>query len=175
MADSKISALSAITSLSAADQLAVAHSGASNSIRGDHMPGFKLDYVEITSSVTVTATAAASATTVIDGNAISLDGSTLVKVEFHTELAEYNVAGNELIVVLYDGSTQLGYMCEVEIPTSAFMGCALKGERYLTPSNGSHTFHIKAFKTSGSGTATIYAASGGAGARLPAWYRVTVA
>ncbi len=172
MADSKISALSAITSLAAADQLAVAHSGASNSIRADHMPGFELDYVQITSGVNITATTDATANSVIDGNAVSFDGSTRIKIEFWT-LSATAAASGELVVVLYDGSTDLGRLAELQSAGSSAHDTALYGVRFLTPSNASHTFHIKAWTTTG--TSIINAGAGGAGVNFPAWYRITVA
>ncbi len=173
MADSKISALAAITSLSAADQLAVASGGASKSLRGDHLVGFQLDYVQITGNVTISGTTGAGATAVIDGNAVSFDGSTRVLIEFWS-LGASITAGAEIVGVLYDGSTQLGQIFAHgnQGGTTTDLG-PLYGAVFLTPSNASHTYHIKAFKTGG--TVSVYANNGASGNPYPAWYRITVA
>ncbi len=175
MADSKISALSAITALAAADQLAVAHSGASNSIRADHMPGFELDYVEKTSNTTVTATADGNSTgtAIIDGNAITFDGSTRVKIEFWTYALEINEP-NVGHVNLFDGTNDLGRLLLAGVGAgTANIDFSAYGVRFLTPSAASHTFHIRGWKSAG--TFTVYGGAGGASTIVPAWYRVTVA
>ncbi len=174
MADSKISALAAITSLAAADQLAVAHSAASKSIRADHMPGFELDYVEKTTGTTITATADGNSggTAVIDGNAVTYDGSTRIKIEFYAISLEIS-APNALFVNLYDGTTDLGRMLVMSIPGTGTVDASAYGARFLTPSNAAHTYHIRAWKTAG--TAVVVAGAGGASTNMPAWYRITVA
>jgi hypothetical protein len=91
MADSKISDLAAITGLAATDELAVASAGASKKINAAHLPGFELDYVERTTPLTVTATTAATAQTFIDGNAVTYDGSTRIKVEV-VQAREYRLS-----------------------------------------------------------------------------------
>ncbi len=167
MADSKISALAAITSLAAADQLAVAHSAASKSIRADHMPGFELDYVERTSNLSVSATTDAGADAFIDGNAVTYDGSTRIKIEIYTPAIE--VATSQVgWLNLWDGSTDLGRVIVAENT-----GMAAYGARFLTPSAAAHTYHFKAHKTTG--TVTVYGGAGGAATNMPAWYRITVA
>ncbi len=175
MADSKISALSAITSLSVADQLAVAHSGASNSIRADHMPGFQLDYVQITAAVTVTATSDGNSngTAIIDGNAVTYDGSTRIKIEFYCPWLSLSAGGQDTIINLYDGTTDLGRMGLLVTAASGTLA-TMYAARFLTPSAASHTYHIRGWITGGS-SATIEAAAGGASTYMPAWYRITVA
>ncbi len=171
MADSKISALSAITSFSAADQLAVARAGASDSIRADHMPGFERDYVERTTSLTITGTTEGGANSWIDGNAVSYDGSTRIKIEAWAN--DINTTTGTAVAVLIDGSTAIGWLCEILGNVSGGTAIPFYGVRFLTPSNASHTYHVKWWKTGG--TASVNAGSGGAGADMPAWLRITVA
>ncbi len=178
MADAKISALSAITSLAAADQFAVANSGASNSLRADHLPGFTLDYVEITAAVTVTATTDGNSqgTAIIDGNSVSYDGSTIVKIEFYAPYISYNVSNNAILINLYDGTNDLGRLVNMsQITGSNAQTMGAYGVRFLTPSNASHTYHIRGWKTSASGSASVGAAAGGASSYVPAFMRITVA
>jgi hypothetical protein len=163
MADSKISALSDGGALQAADVLVVARSGANDKILGSGVPGYEFDYVERTTNLSVSATTAAGADTFIDGNSITFDGSTIVLVEFSAPLADSSVF---LSVSLWDGTTDLGVIVQSNGVTAG-----LRGARRLTPSAGAHTFHIKAWR--GATSATVQAAAGGAGTRVPAFYRVT--
>ncbi len=171
MADSKISALSAITSLAAADQLAVAHSGASNSIRADHMPGFELDYVQLTSTTSTT-----SSTTIITGNAVTYDGSTRVKVEVFTPALVVGASNTEAALELFDGATDLGTLCEhYQNVLSTQVNVPGYGAVFITPTAASHTYSIKLVRVIGSGSVTVQVGSGGTLTEFPAWYRITVA
>ena len=132
----------------------------------DFSPGlpssYELDYVPRTTDLTVTATAAASAQTWIDGNAVIYDGSTRVKVEAFSAAWDGGGTGaNVGLLELYDGSTDLGVLAQV-----AGTG-VMYGVYFVTPSAGSHTYHVKAWK---SGSGSIRAASG---TYVPAWYRIT--
>lgn len=131
----------------------------------------QLDYVERTTDLTITATSDATAEALIDGNAVSYDGSTRIKIEFWAEEADIS-ASQAMLANLYDGSTDLGRIAGIAANAgSGASGGTLKGERFLTPSAGSHTYHIKVWKTGG--TANVYAGAGGTATRFPAWYRIT--
>jgi len=138
-------------------------------------PGYEFDYVEMTSNVTVTATTDGNSngTALIDGNAVTYDGSTRIKIEcwFHAlEINEPNVGR----INLYDGTTDLGRMILTGIGAgTATTDFTLYGVRFLTPPSGSHTYHIRGWKTAG--TFTVYGGAGGASTILPAWYRITKA
>jgi hypothetical protein len=165
MADSKISALSAITSLAATDELVVASAGASVKISAAHLPGFEFDYVERTTRLDISATTAAGANTVIDGNAVTYDGSTRIKVEF---VASFASSSQFISVDLWDGSTDLGVIAQLNAGGN---GAPIYGVLFLTPSAASHTFHIKAWR--GTGSAAFETGAGGAGTRTPAILRIT--
>ncbi len=135
----------------------------------------ELDYVEITAGVNITATTDATATAIIDGNAISFNGSTRAKVEFWC-LAVTLVAAQEAVFVLYDGATDLGRIGAATNQGSATGDFGpIYCVRFLTPSNASHTFHLKAWKVSAGTAPAIQAGNSGAGVNFPAWYRVTTA
>ena len=177
MADSKISALTDGTTPQDADQFAAARSTSDVKLTWSELrtalPGYQLDYVEITTNVSITATTAATANTVIDGNAVSYDGSTRVKLEFGATGASIPNT-REIVVVLYDGATQLGQLLAQGNQGSTTTDCSGFYRAYfLTPTNASHTYHIKAYITGGTGT--IYANNGAAGNPMPAWYRITKA
>jgi hypothetical protein len=134
---------------------------------GGTPPGGELDYVQTTTALTVTATSSGAAQAFIDGNAVSYDGSTRIKVEFFCPNAE--AASGTLVVMLVDGaSTVVGWLCELNGITATPIKCEL----FLTPSAASHTYHIKAWKTGG--TCVLGAGSGGA-ADVQAFMRITKA
>ncbi len=122
------------------------------------------DYVENTSStITCSGALPSTADAIIDGNAVTYDGSTRIKIEFGC----YSM-NNGGVIELYDGSTDLGRL------GFGNGGLCFYASRILTPSAASHTFHIKGWRTTGSNL-TIDSGSGGTGAVLPAWYRITKA
>jgi len=133
--------------------------------------GAKLDYAELTSNFTVTATSAATATACITGNPVSYDGATEVSIEVFLPTAEISTTA-AVVFDLYDGPTDLGIIAQTyPQASSGSSGDTLIGRRWLTPSAGSHTYSIRAWKSGG--TATVYAGAGGAGAYLPAYMRIT--
>jgi hypothetical protein len=129
------------------------------------------DYVERNSSdLTVTATSAATAQDFIVGNAVSYDGSTRIKIEFWG-LGDVTTA-NFVVVELYDGTTDLGQLCQLDANNS-YIIANIYGVRFLTPSAATHTYKIKAWKDAG--TAHLFGRAGGTNTIMPAWYRITLA
>ena len=177
MADAKISALTDGTTPQDADQFAAARSTSDVKLTWSELrtalPGYQLDYVQITSPVSITATSDATANAIIDGNAVTYDGSTRIKIEFFTPDITVPV-GNAITVVLNDGSTDLGRLGTTANHTSSSNDQAFYAAAFLTPSAAAHTYHIKAWIFS-SATGTIGTGVGGAGVNLPAWYRITKA
>lgn len=147
-------------------------SGASPGVQWDLPSGHEFSYAEITSSVTVSATAAASANDVVTTSAVSYDGSTAVMIEFFAPFGECGSgAGTFLICNLFDGSTDLGRIATVRNVAAQLLQVPIIGKRRLTPSNASHTYNIKAWRVSANGS--IGAAAGGTDTTLPAYIRVT--
>ncbi len=128
----------------------------------------ELDYVERTTNLTVTATTSATANAFINGNSVSYDGSTRIKIEAFVALTEVSNL-QPVVLVLYDGSTELGFLTYTGVGGQS--DNTVKGERFLTPSAGSHSYNIKAYK--GGGTATLYADTGAIGTFMPAFMRIT--
>lgn len=133
----------------------------------------ELSYVEVTSSLTVTATSDATAQTFVSSAAIAYDGSTRILIEIWCPYMD--ITGNQAIVLnLYDGSTDLGRIANLEtVNGSGLTSETVSGKRFLTPSAATHTFHIKAWKTAGTGT--VGAQAGGTATYMPAWLRITTA
>ncbi len=137
---------------------------------GGGAQGTELDYVAITSPVTVTATTEAGATTVVTGSAVAYDGSTDVMVEYWFPYIEQDSNTNSIIMVLYDGSSSIGYFGILTAPASGNLRMVAKGERRITPSAATHTYSIRAFKDSG--TASVGAGSGAAANHPPGFIRI---
>lgn len=148
--------------------------GVTTSLAYKYPPGYEIDYVEITSPVSVTATSAATADTCITGSAITYDGSTIIMVQFfapYVTTVAASAAG--WLVELYDGATNIGAFEQVTSQTSvSILRMGASGSRRLTPSNASHTYSIRMWTTT-AGTASFGAGAGGAGNYLPAFIRIT--
>lgn len=128
--------------------------------------GATLDLVTRSTALAVTATTAPTANTFIDGNAVTYDGSTLVKVEL---FCPYAAADNFMQVTLWDGATDLGAIAQTNDVSGSPIYCAL----FLTPSAGVHTFHVKAYR--GTTFGDLQPGAGGSGVRVAAFYSVTTA
>lgn len=154
-----------------------AASGETTGLKYGLPPGWEFDYAELTSATTsITATSAATATTVLSGNSVSYDGSTVVLIEFFA----YAVAIDSDASVqfnLFDGSTDLGrlasYQAVASGATTGTIVTAVAVARRLTPSNASHTYIIKAWRSAG--TCSVFAGAGGTDTPLPAFIRITKA
>lgn len=130
----------------------------------------ELAYNEITGNVSISATTGPTANTVVTASAVTFDGATPVMIEFYTpDLVE---GSNSITVVLYDGSTELGWLDFQNAPGgSGQIGKTVK--RRLTPSAASHTYSIRAYVDAGTGT--VDAGAGAAGQFMPAFIRITKA
>lgn len=135
-------------------------------------PGYEFDYAETTSATSVTQTAEASADTVITGNAVTYDGSTIVQVECFLSAArpDNTAAGRQLSIWLYDGSSSIGRLALLQDPAAATMFVPIFAVRRLTPSNASHTYSIRATVNAGTGSAG--GGAGGAGNGMPGFIRI---
>lgn len=131
-------------------------------------PGSELDYVQITSNVSVTATTEGTANAVVTGNAVVYDGFTTILIDAYIALA--NPSGSSsLVFILTDGGSAIGELGTIN--TSAGIYMPLQMSRRLTPTAASHTYGVEAY--TGAGTATVFAGAGGAGAKLPCFIRIT--
>lgn len=138
-------------------------------------PGYEFDYVEKTSNTTISATAEASADTVVTGSAVTYDGSTAVVIEFFTPYARpaIDAAGRLLSIYLYDGSSSIGRMGAYITPAASNDSKPILLRRRLTPSAAAHTYSIRA--TINASTGGLNAGAGGSGADMPSYIRITKA
>jgi len=130
-------------------------------------------YAEFTANVTLTATAAASANTVVTAPAVTFDGATAVMIWFFTPLLSPATVGNAAAILnLWDGSTDLGYLAQVINPAVGAQAAAtVLASRRLTPTAAAHTYSVRGWISAGT-SATVNAGAGGAGAYLPGYIRI---
>lgn len=176
MADSKISGLSAITALGGTEEFAVALAGASNKITAANiakfMPGYEINYTQITSPVNITSTTQASGTTIISPGDITFDGSPVLCEFVAIVNADNNAVNDVLVVSLFEGSTQITQLLTYRAGITAANAIIPVHPVYrFTPSAGSHTYTITAFVTSTTGTPKVTAGPGGTGGNPPAFVR----
>lgn len=130
----------------------------------------RLDYIEDTSAFSVTAASEATATTLVTTAARVYDGATLVCIRFECPAVSIppNAAGNFVSFNLWDAAVDLGRIATAQWPTNAgTLALPAVGDRFITPSAGSHTYAIKAWRTNANCTAD------GSTPRLPTFISVT--
>lgn len=145
-------------------------SGETTGILPSYPPGYILDYVEITSPVTVSGTSEGAATTIITGTSQAYAAEP-IWVEFYCPDMQDSGAGF-CIVHLWDGGTVLGRL-------GIFAGAT--GERWpggslkvkLTPTAATHQYIVKGQVDASS--STIGAGNKGSSAYMPAFLAVTKA
>lgn len=173
MANTKISGATAATSLGATDELPVASSGASKKITGANlkaaMAGYEFGYDAITSDVTVSATSESSGTTVITCAAHTFDGGPVWAHFFCEETIMGSGASNFLVISLFEGSTQIARLANYFSSLTQTLVTPCNGWFRFTPSAGSHTYSITAYRNNAN--CTIKAGSGGTAASPPAFVR----
>lgn len=133
---------------------------------------YEIDYVEFTSSASVSATTEGTANTVVTANAESFDGSTVGVIEFFSAAARpAAVDGGSLSLWLYDGSSSIGLIGFVNSQGASSSNLPVHVMRRLTPSNASHTYSIRASVSTGTGS--VGAGAGGATATMPGFIRIS--
>lgn len=135
------------------------------------VPGQELQYTQITSNVTLSATTEATANTVITGASMVFDGTPII-IEFYTMQMQTSANG-DAVVTLWDGSTDIGRLSQMIALTFIQNQSAYVAKR-ITPSAGSHSFSIRGWHSVG-GNALIGAGNGATGATAPAFMRITKA
>lgn len=136
-------------------------------------PGTELDYVEFTSNVSPTATTEGTANTVVTGSSVAYDGSTVVIIEFFSSnsRADTGAANRSMTIWLYEDGSSIGSIGTLNTPAAGNDNKPICCIRRLTPSNGSHTYSIRASVSAGTGV--IVGGAGGAGNAAPGFIRIT--
>ena len=152
--------------LTAASSVAIA--GGSSTI------GFEIGYDQITAGVNITSNTEATGTTLITAASHTFDGSAVLATLF-CPLARTGVtSGSQVLISLFEGSTQIGRMATVQNPgTSAVAGGPLLAVLRFTPSVGSHSYKVTGFTTAVGDSCLFAAGSGGTDSNVPAFLRFT--
>lgn len=139
-----------------------------------YAPGHEIGYNQITSPVGITGLSSASPTSVIAGSAYTFDGSPVIADFYSPEVTSPSLAAGDITVIgLFEGSTLLAEMGFMRCPSAGNAGGAtVKGSFRFTPSAGSHTYSVSAWVTNVTGSPSILAGNGTAGA-APAYLRFT--
>jgi hypothetical protein len=146
-------------------------SGVGTTIAFAKPPGYEYAYNELTAPVSITATTEGTANTVVTASSVTFDGSTPVIVEFYSPEV-LPVSGSTLSIILRDDTAgaSLGRIAAV-LPPAASTATPVFLRRKLTPAAGARVYSIRAYTNSG--TASVNAGAGGAGADMPAFIRIT--
>ncbi len=124
-------------------------------------PGWELDYVSTVVDLTVSATTSAGAQTYITGNSTTFDGT---RCKFEVFIPVIVATLTDIIVTLWEDGVDLGgRIAQLSAGTGT-----IKGEYFKTPSAGSHTYLIKAYR--GGANGSLLGSLG-----FPSWYRITKA
>ncbi len=140
---------------------------------GGTSSNFQAAYVEQTSNVTVNA-GSASAVTVVTATPITADGSTAYNIEFFSP--NVNPAANDFIgFALYQDGSPIGVLGSIAASTTTGNGDnnAEHLSRVFTPSAGTHTYAVKAYRNASNGTVSCNL--GGSGVAFPCYIRITLA
>lgn len=139
---------------------------------GGEIHGHEYAYTEFTSNASITATTEGTADTVVTASAVTFDGSTVAMVQFFAPQVKPPSAATAAVVLwLYQDGSSIGALGTVETPAANVLEVPVWVARRLTPASGSRTYSIRA--SVGSGTGTVVAGAGGAGANVPGFIRIT--
>jgi hypothetical protein len=158
-----------------ASKLAGYPSDAAKFLRGDGSWGTlagELNYVQFTSDVTISATTAATANTIVTGGSISYDGATIALIEVFVPGCSSGDAGSEVVLTLYQDGVGIGLFGAMTIDGNAIAD-AFYGVRRMTPSSGSHTYSLRGYRVNSNNNSSVQAGVGGAGVPLPGFIRIT--
>lgn len=133
----------------------------------------ELAYGQTVAPVTINTTTEATAVALATAPPVTLDGATVVDVEFScAQIGTPAIAAAATLVCLFLDGVSLGRWATVQTGTASAspFSIPLLLRYRLTPAAGVHTFSVRAYCSGG--TATVQAGPGGTGSMLPMWIRV---
>jgi len=137
------------------------------------LPGAVIGYDQITTTVNITGTAEATPTTVIPGSTYIFDGAPVWAEFFSPSVNPPSVASQALIICLFEGATEICRWGDIRSASASFNANPITLRYRFTPSPGNHTYSIKAFASSVTGTPAVQAGAGGAATDMPAYLSFT--
>lgn len=118
-------------------------------------------HAPVTGNVAVSNTSAAFSQDLVNSGSQPYDGG-LILLEFFVA-AVLVPTGVGVMVSLFDGTTDLGFMGAFANPGTANLISPMLLRRVITPTVGNHTYHATGWLNPGPGTATFFAGTGTAG------------
>jgi hypothetical protein len=143
----------------------VADSAQTAGLKYDFPPGYEFGYDEVTTSVTVSSTTESSGTTVISCAAHTFDGQPVI-AEFFCPGSGTNAS--DTTVSLFEGATQISRIA-YSANTTGIVYEPIVGKLRFTPTAGSHTYTVTAFR--GTADNALLAGAKGTGAWPPMYIR----
>lgn len=135
--------------------------------------GYQFDYKEITSDVTFSANAEASAVSLIIGNSVTLDGEAVWVHVFSPMVQKTTTAADQPVLTVWEDGTNIG---RIENADQAYASAFVPVNGWIrrTPSAGAHQYILKGHVAGGDGvrTASLRAGAGGSGNLVAAFIRV---
>jgi hypothetical protein len=146
-----------------------------STVLADRPIGDVLTHDEKTSDTSVTSTAEALSNTIVNSSSITYDGSTAVMIEFFSPGVQVG-ASAQLVILLWDNTanTEVGRIASYVNPVASTHNYgSIYGKFRLTPASGARVYSVRAFRVTANGT--VAAGTGGTGANVPAFIRITKA
>jgi hypothetical protein len=140
-------------------------------------PGHEFDYTQVSAgNVSITATTEGTANTVVTAAAVAYNGTDVVMLEFFCPFGATPAGNVNLIFALYDdtggGAASIGRWGQITGPDAANIDrLPVRLSRRLTPSAATHTYSVRAYVDSGTGT--VNNGAGGSGNYMPLFLRQT--
>jgi hypothetical protein len=133
--------------------------------------GGEIGYDQITSFVAVTSTTEASPTTVITCSAYTFDGAPVICQMFSPFFQ--NPSTGIITITLWEGASQITRLGIVSTGSAVQFDIGTTYTYRFTPSAGSHTYLVRGFVASTSGTPGVGAGTGAGADYPPAFARFT--
>lgn len=160
-----------ISGTAAASQVPVATNASTGAWK--YPPGFEIGYDQVTAGANIVSLTEATPTTVIACAAHVFDGTAVLLNVFIPQIASPAVLSGFVIVVLFEGATQIGRLGIILTSAAAAAQEVFSASYRFTPTAASHTYTVGAYCSSTTGTPAFTAGAGGTGAAVPAFARFT--
>jgi hypothetical protein len=136
------------------------------------VPPRELAYAQITANKSITTSGAVGGDAVVSAPATVFDGSPVMLEFFSPAVTPAAIAAATVQLFLYEGATVLSTFAVVSNPAAGQCYVPVYAARRFTPTAGSHTYSVGAFRELGNGTVGA-GPGGGLGQYVPAFIRIT--
>lgn len=137
--------------------------------------GHEFTKTDVTSVVTLTNVAEASAPSIVSAGAVTYSGSDAVYIEWFLPQVYGPAAANaDSVITLWEDSTDLGLVADIRSESTNRAVTSIAGQFKRTPTNASHNYTLKGHSTNAS-TGGAGGGAGGAGNLTAGFIRVVKA